>query len=104
MGDRLAAHLAHAVVAGLHALERFFDLVERVLLLREEREGEVAVVGVAPGVRLVHAEGARLAPFRPRAEGVLGDAVHGVENVVAQRQQAFALLERKGVCLPLLAR
>src|SRR4051812_28094010 len=40
MGDRLAAHLADAVLAGLDALERFLDLVERILLLREKREGK----------------------------------------------------------------
>src|SRR4051794_17183719 len=54
MGDRLAAHLADAVRAGLNALERFLDLVERILLLREEREGKIAIVSVAAGIGLVH--------------------------------------------------
>ena len=84
MGDGLAAHLAGAVGVGLDALERLLDLVERVLLLGEEREGEIAVVGIAAGIRLVHAEGAGLAPLGAGAEGVLGDAVHGVEDVVAR--------------------
>ena len=56
-GIRFPAHLADAVGAEVKPAERFFDFVEGVLFFREEIEGEVAVIGVAAGVGLMHSKG-----------------------------------------------
>src|SRR3989442_1393017 len=67
MRDGFAAHFADAIRAVVNALEGFLDFVKCVLLLREEAEGEILVVGVAARVGLVHAERARLAALGPGA-------------------------------------
>jgi hypothetical protein len=97
MKDGLVAKLADAVGPELNALERLVDLVKGVLLLREEAEGEVAVIRVAAGIRLVHAKGACLAAFRTGAEGIAGDAAHGVKHAVAQLEQLLLLALEEGV-------
>ena len=69
--------------------ERLVDFVKRVLFLRQKAERKIAIVGVAPGIRLVHAEGGSLAPFGARAQRVLRDARHRIHHRVAQLQQAY---------------
>ena len=82
--------------------KRLIDLVKRVLFLREQAEREIAIVGVAAGVGLVHAEGGGFAAFRAGAEIVLRHAGHGIDHGVAQMQQLFALAVGKRIELSLL--
>ena len=89
--DRFARHLALAVGAELDALERLVDFVKRVLFLREQAEREIAIVGIAPGIGLVHAEGGGFAALGAGAKVVLGHARHGIDHGVAQLQELLLL-------------
>jgi hypothetical protein len=86
--------LAEAVGAGFDALEGFVDLIEGVLFLAQEAEGEVAVIGVTAGIRLMHAEGGGVAVFI--ADGLAGDAFDGIEVGVPQFDEALLLLLEEG--------
>ena len=68
---------------GLDTFHRLFDLVEGVLFLAEEAEGEIFFVGIAARIGLVHAESGSSA-FAPFAEAVFGYALDLIEDMVAQ--------------------
>src|ERR1043165_157418 len=64
VGNWFAGHFANAVGAELDPLQRLVDFVKGVLLLGKETKREIAIVSVAAGVCLVHAEGGGFAAFR----------------------------------------
>ena len=75
----------------LDALERLIDFVKRILFLRKKAEREIAIVGVAPGIGLVHAEGGGFAALGAGAEIVLRDTGHRIDHGIAQLQQLLFL-------------
>ena len=66
--------------------------------------GEIAVVGVAAGIRLVHPEGTGLAAFGAGAEIVLRDTAHRVQHRITEREKALLLLaqEWRELCIRLI--
>ena len=96
MRDELAGHLADAVGADFNALEGFLNFVERVLLLREKAEREILFVGVAAGIGLVLADGGGFVVLGPGAEAVLRDALHLIQEMIAQIKQPFFLPLEEG--------
>jgi hypothetical protein len=67
----------------LDTFHRLFDLVEGVLFLAEEAEGEIFFVGIAARIGLVHAE-SRSTAFTSFAEAVFGYALDLIENMVTK--------------------
>ena len=61
---------------------------------------EIAVVGVAASVGLMHAEGTRFAPFGSGTQAVFGDAVHRVEKGIFQREKFSLCFCSKGESAP----
>src|SRR5438477_12706895 len=94
MRDWLARHFALSVGPKLDPLECLIDFVERVLLLREQTQGEVAIVSIRSGVGLMHSKSRSLAAFGARAKSVLGNVGHGIDCVVAKLKQLLLLLAR----------
>ena len=78
VGDLLAGDLTESVGAVLEFLKGGVDFEKGVALLREEAEGEVAVVGIAAGIAGVHAERRCVAALGAGAKGVAGHTVHRV--------------------------
>jgi hypothetical protein len=68
---------------GLDAFHGLFDLVEGVLFLAEEAEGEIFFVGIAARIGLVHAESGTAA-FTSFAEAVFGYTLDLIENMVTK--------------------
>jgi hypothetical protein len=75
-----------------HPLQGLVDLEKRVLLLREEIEREVAVVGVTAGVGLVQPVGGSLVGIMAGTQIVAGHAGHGIKQGVLQSKQTQLLL------------
>src|SRR5437762_4939853 len=97
MRDWLARHFALSVGPKLDPLERLIDFVERVLFLREQTQGEVAIVRIRSGVGLMHAKSRSLAAFGARPKSVLGNAGHGIHHGVAKLKQLLLLLARERI-------
>ena len=60
------------------------DFIECVLFLREDGEGEVAVVGIAAGVALMLAAAGGFGTFGSIADGVASHPGNGIDEVVAE--------------------
>ena len=86
LGNRLAGQFADAVGLLLDALERLLDFINRVLVRRQQAQGEIAVEIVRAGIRHVQAV------TRHFLGGLLGQPVHLVEQLVAQFQQPVVIL------------
>lgn len=79
LGNGFAGDFANSIFAIVDPFERHVDFVQRVLLLREQAESKVPVVGITSGIGLVHSEGTALAAFRTGTQGIFGDSAHRVE-------------------------
>ena len=101
MGNRFTRHLADPVGAELNPLQRLVDLVKRILFLGKQAEGEVAIVGIAPCIRLVHAERRGFAAFRARTQIVFRDSRHRIDHRVAQLQKFVFLAANERIELAL---
>src|SRR5438477_10379933 len=97
MRDWLARHFALSVGPKLDPLECLIDFVERVLFLREQTQGEVAIVSIRSRVGLMHAKSRSLAAFGARPESVLGNAGHGIHDGVATLTQLRLLFARERI-------
>ncbi len=93
--DGFSGEFADSVGAVLDAFQRFVDFIQMILLLSEEGESEVAFVGVASCVGLMHAESARLATLCARTERVFCNAVQGVEDLIADLEDELTLFTEK---------
>src|SRR5438067_3518903 len=100
--DWFARHLANAVGAELDPLQRLVDFIKRVLFLRKQAEREIAIVSVAAGICLVHAERGSFATLGARAEIVLRHAGHGIHHRVAQLEELVLLSAHERVELAFL--
>src|SRR4030095_7939578 len=93
----LPRHLADAVGADLNSFKRLIDFVKRVLFLGKQTQREIAVVGIRSGIGLMHPKSRSFAAFSARAEGVLGNAGHGIDHGIAKLKEIFLLLTRERV-------
>ena len=91
-----------AVGAHFDTLEGLLDFVQGVLLLRKKTEREILFVGVAAGIGLVLANGGGFVVFGARTEAVLRYALHLIEEMIAQVEQAalLAVEESEGFGVP----
>ena len=91
--DRLLAEIADSVGSIFDSFEGLVNLVKRSLFLGEHAEGEVAVVGIATCIGLMHAEGGGLGAG---VQVVAGNSSHGVKKGVLEFEETLTLLGQEG--------
>jgi hypothetical protein len=90
-GDWFARHFALSIGPQLDALERLVDFVKRVLFLRKQTQGKIAIVRVGPGVGLVHSESRSFAAFSAGAKSSLCHTGHRIHHSIAKLEEILFL-------------
>ena len=70
------------------------NLTQSILLLGEKVESKIPIVGITSSIASVHASTASLHTVGI-FEGIVGDAIHGIENSVTKIEQSLVLFLSK---------
>jgi len=94
LGDQIARTLTNSIFTGIDPQESLFDFVKGVLFLGKDVECEIAIVGIAPGVGLVHPESRGISIFATNS--IARHAGHLIDQRITQIEEALALRFEKG--------